>query len=346
MLANLRSNILVSSLYALLAFPLFYFVYKFGSPYLGMIDFFEYYKLYSHMDFKSADSPLNMRLVGSFLVYCMSKLGIFYNTACAIDNAPFDKLIYFNAIFFNYLCVVFTSVFIYGLTKKLGHNLLMCFMAGLIYLLGFGTIFFEIMPLQDSFSVLLFVIILQYYFKKSAWVFLFIILLILQREYIILALGLLSFIDMVKFKNRYYAGVFAHSVICFIVYFLLRKNVFETARYAYQTDLSFIVKSLFQMDFPLGPFIRQTLMTMNVFLLYLALVAYKYYRKMDIDKYALFKVTCLLAQLLILTFLLGLGNNAGRYFYMLLPLIIIYLINEIAIFDFGRTIDTEPSLTK
>ena len=70
---------------------MFYFVYKFGTPYLGMIDFFDYYKLYENMDYKSADSPLNMRLVGSFFVYCMNKMGLFYDTATQIDNAPHLK---------------------------------------------------------------------------------------------------------------------------------------------------------------------------------------------------------------------------------------------------------------
>src|SRR4051812_5421926 len=121
MIKNLKLNAFLFALFALLSFPLFYFVYKYWSPNLGMIDFFDYYKLYENMDFKNADSPLNMRLVSSFFVYCLSKTGMLYNTACQVDGEPFSKVIYFNAVFFNFICVVCTCVMIFHLLKQQGN---------------------------------------------------------------------------------------------------------------------------------------------------------------------------------------------------------------------------------
>lgn len=331
---NIKTNSLLIGIYASLCFPLFYFVYKYSTPFLGMIDFYDYYKLYDKMDYHSADSPLNMRLVSSFFVFCLSKIGFFYDTTCAVDNAPFSKVIYFNAIFFNYICVVLTCTVIFHLVKGQGASVLMSFLAGLLYVLGFGTIFFELMPLTDAMAVLIFSIILFYYFKKSNLILIPLIVLILQREYLFMALGLYALIDYVYFKNKYYLQVFVYCLVFFGIHVLLRKLIFETSRYAYHTNIDFLANSLTNLKFPLVPFIKQTLMTMNIFIIYLFIISYKFIYKMNYNNKEFVKIMYLLLQLLILTFVLGLGNNAGRYFYLLIPLIIIQIFNEIKTFKF------------
>lgn len=334
---NLKSNALVTLLYACLCFPLFYFVYKYSTPFLGMIDFYDYYKLYENMDYKSADSPLNMRLVSSFFVYLLSRAGFFYDTACAIDGAPFSKMIYFNAVFFNYICVALTCTVIYNFLKKTGHSILMSFAAGTLYILGFGTIFFELIPSTDAMAVLLFAIILTLYHKKNNWVILPLIILILQREYLLLAMGLIALIDYVKYRNKYYLVVLSTTVVCFLIHVVLRKLIFETARYSHHTSVDFMMNAMSALQFPLLPFIKQFVMTLNIFVIYIFIILYKRFKKITFDKHEFIKIMLLLLQILALSFLLSLGNNFGRYFYILLPLIIIQIANEVKIFK----LDTE-----
>ena len=333
---KIKVNFYLFCLYALLAFPLFYFVYKYGSPYLGMIDFFDYYKLYETMDYRTADSPLNMRLVSSFFVYCMSKTGLVYNTLCQIDGAPFSKVIYFNAVFFNYICVVVTAIFIFHLVRQQKQSLMFAFLAGLVFLLGFGTIFFDIMPLADAMSVLLFALILLFYFRKSYFILVPLALLIIQREYLLLATGLVFLLDFIKFREKYFLHVLICCFVFFVVHVVLRKLIFETARYSHHTNPEFILKSFTALNFPILPFVRQTLMTMNVFLLYVSIIAFKYLKGLNFNRFEFLKIMLLLLQLVILTFLLALGNNAGRYFYMLIPLVIVQMINEIKVFELEK----------
>lgn len=333
---SITQNIIVTFLYILLAFPLFYFVYKYGSPYLGMIDFFDYYKLYDNLDFRSADSPLNMRLVSSFIVYCLSKTGLIYNTMTHIDDAPFSKVIYFNAIFVNYACVVLTCSIIFNIVYKHKNSLVMCFLAGLLFLLGFGTIFYELMPLADAMAITLFAWALQYYYKKSWQIIIPLILLILQREYIFLAFGLIALLDYWKFRNKYYLYCLLLNIVCFAIYILLRKLIFETPRYSHHTNVEFMLGSFTKENFPLIPFIRQTFMTMNVFFIYVIIVIYKKIIKLRINRFEFNKSLFLLGQIIVLTFLLSLGNNAGRYFYMLIPLIIVNIIEELKIFSLDK----------
>jgi hypothetical protein len=335
----IKLNLALFVLFTLLAFPLFYFVYKYSSPYVGMIDFFDYYKLYKNMDYHSADSPLNMRLVSSFFIYCMSRSGLFYDTMTQIDNAPFDKVIYFNAVFFNYLSVVATCVMIYHLARQRNQPVLMSFLAGILYLLGFGTIFFQLMPLADAFSVLLLTFLLWGYYKKSYWIALPLLVLIFQREYIFLAFGLIVFIDYLKYKQKYYLAALIFTIACFAAYVILRKLYFETERYSHHTNVEFMIGSLSTLHFPLMPFIKQTLMTMNICLIYFLIVLYKRYKKLEVNRYELLKVVFLILQVLILSFLLALGNNAGRYFYLFVPIVILNLMDELRAFRLGEIIE-------
>ena len=80
-------------------------------------------------------------------------------------------------------------------------------------------------------------------------------------------------------------------------------------------------------------------MTMNIFIIYIFIIAFKFISKMNYNKKEFMKIMLLLLQLLILTFILGLGNNAGRYFYLLIPLVIIQIVSEIKVFRFELSDD-------
>jgi hypothetical protein len=315
--------------YGVLGFPLVYFVYKYSTPFLGMIDFYQYYKLYRNMDYMAVDSPLNMRLLSSGCVYLMSKVGYFYETRTAIDGSPINKLYFFNAIFFNFLCVVSTCTMIFWMVKARGHTWLFSFAGGMLYLLGFGTIFFELTPLSDALAVLLFSVFLLYYNRRNKLIWIPLLLLIIQREYLLIVAIVITIIDYWQTRHKYYLFALFFTILCFAAHVILRKSIFETPHYSHHTNLAYMWDSLTTLRFPVKPLIRQTLLTMNLCLLYFAIVIYKQYKKMPVDKISLLKIILLLVQILILSFLLALGNNAGRYFYMITPLIIISLLSEV-----------------
>ena len=316
-------------MYALLAFPMFYFVYKYGTPDFGMKDFYDYYKLYSNWDLEHVDAPFNMRLLSTFFVYLMNKAGLHYNTSVAFAQTGLSQQVFFNAVLFNYLCITATCSVLFLLLRKYTQNTLLSFSGGTLYLLGFGTMFFEFMPITDAFSVLFFAVILYFYLTKNYLVFLPLLLMIIQREYIFMALGLVALMDYWKYREKFFLHILLGCVLCFAIYFVLRKTVFYTPKYDHQASFSFFLSSLFKLKFELGPYIKQTMMTLNLFILYFLIIAYKKYKKMSFDSFEALKLFLLFLQINLISFAAVFGNNTGRYFYILVPLIIFYLVKEV-----------------
>src|SRR5205085_2622794 len=112
--------------------------------------------------------------------------------------------VFFSAVFFNYICIVSTCVVIFYTTKKFFNDSLLSFLAGLLYLLGFGTIFYEMMPITDALSVLLFSVVLLNYLTKSYFILVPFLLLVLQREYIFMAVGLIALVDYIRIRDIYF----------------------------------------------------------------------------------------------------------------------------------------------
>lgn len=317
-------------IYFLLAFPLFYFVYKHGTADYGLKDFYSYYELYKNWDIDKIESPFNMRLVSSFFVYLFYKAGLHYDTLTAFDKTGLSREVFFCSVFFNYLCVVSTCSVLFHTILKIEKRILLAFAGGMIYLLGFGTLFYEIMPITDAFSVLIFTLILDAYLSKKYSIFIFMAILIVQREYVFLALGLLSLLDFWKFRNKYYLHVLLSTVLCFGIYYVLRKTIFYTPKYDYQASTGYFLKVFTELRFPLLPYFKQTFITLNLFIIYLLVLGWKKFRKLSIDKFALVKILLLFLQINFISFAAAFGNNTGRYFYILVPLIIIELVKESA----------------
>jgi len=323
-----KSFLTLSVLYGSLAFPMFYFVYKFGNPEYGTNDFFSYYKLYKDWDIGHVDAPFNMRLLSSFFVYLLNKVGLHYETITTFDKFGLDKGVFFNAILFNFICIILTCVLLFQLLNKHFANIFLSFIGGTFYLFGFGTLFYEFMPITDALSVFIFSIILYGYLNKSYWIIFPLLILIIQREYIFLALGFIALLDLIKFKLNYYLNIALICVLFFATYYVLRKTVFYTPKYDYQASPLFFMDSINTLKFPLLPYIKQTFMTLNLFFLYLLILIYKVWLKMEIDKYSLVKILLLLFQINIISFAAVFGNNTGRYFYMLIPLVIFQMAKE------------------
>ncbi|MBA3664190.1 MAG: hypothetical protein H0W61_08285 [Bacteroidetes bacterium] len=316
-------------IYFLLAFPSFYFVYKYGTTDLGIRDFVDYYKLYKDWDITHVDAPFNMRLLSSFFVHLFYKAGLHYNTTISFEKmSTLDKDVFFCAIFFNFLCITTTCSVIFFTIKKHFSNLLLSFSGGLIYLLGFGTLFYEFMPITDACSILLFAICIHYYLSQSYLIIIPLLLLVFQREYIFLALAVLAVMDFWKYRLKYFLYILLTCGFCFIIYFILRKTVFYTPLYDRQASPAYFLDSIFHLKFPLAPYIKQTLMTMNIFFIYLLLLIYKKIKKLEIDSFGFMKVLLLFVQINVISVAAVFGNNTGRYFYILIPFVIFQLVKE------------------
>lgn len=319
--------------YVLLAFPIFYFVYKFGDPEPLAHDFFQYYRLYKDWDIANVNAAFNMRLAGSAIVHLFYEAGFSYETNIAFDkyNAwGFDKRVFFCAVFFNYLCVAGTCVQIFYTLKKYIGDIPQAFCASLLYLLGFGTIFYEVMPLTDAFSVLLFAITFHFYLDRNYLSFIPLIIFVLQREYVFLALGLVALMDYLHYKPQksFYLHTLLACIFLFTVYFILRKTVFYTPALDHQASPGFLLQSLLEFKVPGFTYVKQAAMTMNLVFIYLGVILFKFTRRVAIERFSLLKLTLLFLQINIICMAGGHGNNMGRYFYIIVPFVIYQLGKE------------------
>ena len=324
--------LMLYTLFLLVAFPLFYFVYKFGDPEPLAHDFFQYYYLYKDFDVSHVIAPHNMRLAGPFFVNLLYKMNVFYDTACAFDKYAswgFLKQVYFDALLFNFFCVAATCAVVFCILKKQFHDILLSFIGALLYLLGFGTMFYELMPLTDSFSVLLFAVVFYLYLEKNYMIIIPLAVIIFQREYILIALGTLAFMDLIYTKRKYYLHLVLICVSFFVIYFVLRKTLFYTPHLDFQASGHFFLNSLFKMNFPVWQYLKQTAMTLNLFWIYLGVIFYKSLMSIPINKFDLLKNIVLFAQINLICHVAGHGTNCGRYFYLVVPFTIYVLIKEV-----------------
>lgn len=329
----LKYNVHVLLVYILLTFPIFYFVYKFGVLLGGYDDAKSYLKLFENLGSKEVPTPFNMRLLSASCVHFLEKTGLFYNTECSIDMHTFvNKRIFFNNVFFNFICISLTAFSLFLIFVKLNFSKLLSFLAGIIYLLGFGTIFYLMMPGVDALSVLIFTWVVYFYIQKSYWIVPLFMLLIFQREYYFLVFMVITVMDYFKYKrHKYYLHVFILSVVSFLIYYALRKTIFYTDHWNFQTSPGYLISSLLKFDFPFLSLIKQSLMTMNIYFIYLFILIYKKAKGFNINKHFLYTSLMVLFQITALSFA-TFGNNNGRYFCLNIPLILYYMLYELSDF--------------
>jgi hypothetical protein len=330
---NAMKMMFVFLLYLLLGFPLFYFVYKFGNPEPLAHDYFQYYWLYKDFDVSRVIAPHNMRLLGAFFVYVFYKLNFYYETASAYDayvNWGFLKQVYFNAIFFNYCCVTACSTLLFTMVQRQFGNTLLSLLAGTLFLLGFGTMFYLLMPLTDAFSVLLFLLAYKMYLNRSAWVGIVLFLSVFQREYVLMAFAVMAALDYLKLRGTYYLWTSICALLCFAVYLVLRKTLFYTPHLDYQSSLDYFKTTLFSLNYPLWSFLKQLMMTLNLYFIYLAVLLYKKSKRLTINQHQLLMTLVLFFMTVFVSHVAGHGNNCGRYFYMVSPMIVWVAVGELA----------------
>ncbi len=327
---TVKSIIWRALILVLLAYPLFYHAYKFSTPEFGGKDYESYYRLYKDWDFKSVESPFNMRLISTAAVHLMYQSGLGYQGEIVFDKPGFDQRVFFNAILFNFICVLLTCLVLYQIIKTQLQSELLAWMAMLLYLFGFGTLFFELSALTDALGVLLFALAYHYYLKGSRWYLLFFFLSIFQREYLFFVFGLLAAMQWL-FKNnrRFQMEVVLTSILFFVLYFVLRKTLFYTPHFSHQITIEAWIDSMTRWQFPIAAYIRQSLLIQNIMFLYLLIYFYKRYQNNPVNNQHFWIVVALFVQINLISILAVLGNNTGRYFYIATPVIIHYLMVEL-----------------
>jgi hypothetical protein len=306
-------------------------VYKYGNPEPLAHDYFQYYHLYQRFDVGHVISPHNMRLVGSFFVFLLYKLNVFYNTECFVDRYEswgFLKQVYFDAVFFNFICVSITASLIFKIALREIKNHTLAIIGGMLYLFGFGTIFYCMMPLTEACSIFLFVIFLDFYLKKSKWAFLILAVLIFQREYLLIMIGTFSLIEFYSKRSRYYLTTGIFAIICFLIYYVLRKTIFYNSALDYQSNPDYMWSNLIHINLNLLEYSRQLLLSLNLFAIYVGLVIYKKRQGLSIDSLSFFILVFLFVQVNLVVIAGGHGNNVGRYFYLISPYLILVICRE------------------
>ena len=327
----LFQNAFVLFVLLMLSYPLFYFSYKYTLPDMGGADYFHYLHLYESWDVEHTEAPFNMRIVGSYGTHLFNKVGLHYDTETvfATVHPELSQQTFFNALFFNYLCVLLSAFVVFQTAKARLNNGLLAFIGSLVFLLGFGTIFFLLKPANDACGVLLIAIGFHFYLRRSAWVYPILLLCVFQREYALMVFGMLAAVDYFFERRRYFVAVLLASIASFGLYYILRKTVFYSPLHDGQTKPGFFLQSLLHPEIAWGPFIKQLALSCNLLWLYVAVVVYKMWNGIAFNKRFLTLVLVLFVQVIFMSIAAGFGNNTGRIFYFTAPILIYFLMHEL-----------------
>lgn len=327
----LFQNAFVLFVLLMLSYPLFYFSYKYTLPDMGGADYFHYLHLYESWDVEHTEAPFNMRIVGSYGTHLFNKVGLHYDTETvfATVHPELSQQTFFNALFFNYLCVLMSAFVVFQTAKARLNNGLLAFIGSLGFLLGFGTIFFLLKPANDACGVLLIAIGFHFYLRRSAWVYPILLLCVFQREYALMVFGMLAAVDYFFERHRYFVAVLLASIASFGLYYILRKTVFYSPLHDGQTKPGFFLQSLLHPEIAWGPFIKQLALSCNLLWLYVAVVVYKMWNGIAFNKRFLTLVLVLFVQVIFMSIAAGFGNNTGRIFYFTAPILIYFLMHEL-----------------
>jgi hypothetical protein len=328
--SSLFQNAAVLLVLLLLSYPLFYFSYKYTLPDMGGADYFHYLHLYESWDVANTEAPFNMRIIGSYGTYVFNKIGLHYNTETVFATAhpELSQQTFFNALLFNYLCVLMSVFVIYRTARTSLDNALLAFIGSLVFLLGFGTVFFLLKPANDACGVLLIALGYHYYLRKSIWVYPILLLCVFQREYALMVFGMLAAVNYFFERHRYFVGVFLASTASFGLYYILRKTLFYSPLHDGQTKPGFFLNSLLHPEVEWGPFIKQLALSCNLLWLYILVVVYKIWKRIPCSKLFMAIVSVLFVQVVFMSIAAGFGNNTGRIFYFVAPMIVYFLLME------------------
>jgi len=326
--------------YIVLCFPLFYFVYKFGDPDQLAHDFYHYYSLYDHFDLKETKSPFNMRFIGAFFIYLIHQAGIYYDTATHFDGYAnyMKEEVWFAALFFNFIMVSLTATiasYIYShyFSDSKQTNFLNALLVGCIYMLGFGTLFYDLMPLTEAFSTCLFSCMIWLFLRRSYWMIPLMLLCVFQREFNLVLISVVGVFYYHAETKRFSLHIVATAIALLAAYFLIRSTWFYNPELYGQTNINIMLKRITTIGIDPVTMFKQSMMSLNICLLYAVVIISKRYKRIEIDKrWLLIVAFCLLSTLLV-TLAGSLGTNFGRVFYLISPVIACLLVKEASAFN-------------
>lgn len=323
----------VFALFLFVAYPSFYYSYKFGSPDVsGQFDFYDYYPVYADFDFDKVEAPYNMRLVSTSFVYLLGKTGFYYPVETSYKNENVKQSVYFQAIFVHFLAAALTAFLIWLIVFKHTGDMVVGLVSGALYILQYGTLFWGAGGLTDGFSALMFVLMIYLLLNKSYWLGPLLLLSVFQREAIILGMGAAAggylVWEYVKTKkiSRYYIYALVLSVVSFALFMYLRKTLFFTPKYAHHLEATAYFNKFDEHEFSLFTYLRGTIFSQNIGAIYLIVLAVKYRLKQSIN---IAHVGIIFGMFFFFHLIRAAINPAffqvGRHMYMVSGLMIVYL---------------------
>ena len=327
----------VIGIFFLLAYPSYYHEYKYGDPAIsGQADYYEYYKMYKDLDFEAVAPPTNMRVISALVVHAIYKSGIYYPVEICFSDPNYDQQVYFSAVMHNFLAGIITCFLIFLLVFKYSGNYLLSILMGAGYLLDYSTVIWGSGGAVDGFSVMVFTIGLFFLLKKSYWIIPLIVLTIFQRDVVLIAFGVFTFVSICyvylneKKISKFNLYVFLVTLTSFIIMVVLRETVFHTSdRWSGYTNANFYSNIFDFPDLTLGRFLRGVVFSQNTFLIFLIFLLYKIRNKIAINKEHFLQLLSFFIVMGIICVLLKVLHETGRYFNMASSAIFVYLGFEI-----------------
>lgn len=334
----LFNKLLSFFLYFLLAYPIFYFVYKYGDVRInGLNDYLEYYKLYKDFSIFEMDNAYLPRIFSAFLVFALSKLGLYYDVVIAQQLEGYDQSVYFNAILINFIGAIGTSLVLQKIAYNHTKNFLISHIPGILYFLSYGILAWGAYALIDGFATFLFVIAYYFYTKKTPWIYSVLFLSVFQRDLILVSIGAIAFFDSLKsyfeLKNIkiFSISVFFSSVIFFILIFILKITIFKTESIYYSNSLSDYLNIFYQPRYTHGTFLRAIFFSQNMLLIYVLVSIWfrlNFYRALN--NLNLLRILFVIGIITAMSFMVKVPLEIGRYSSIFLPLIPLFLVLDLS----------------
>jgi hypothetical protein len=303
------------------SYGLFYFSYKYETPWSGAYDYYHYYYMYlSPLNPHAATAPWIFRQISAVVTHLVLKSGIYYPNDIQFQDARYDQHVFFAALFTNWIFLVLAA-WVAGLIAEhelRGRNPFASLIAGLLCLLAFYVQTGVITGLTEGPSWLLLAVGFLAYLRRARMPLLLVLALsIFQRETIIIALGLIAVFDLLlsRKEKRFRLQICVMSAVCFAAYFLARRLFIPGLEQ--QTHLGGIVYTLAHFHLT-NAIIFQGVISQNTLAIFLA-VALVARRHAGLRQPWVPVLLATTAVIYILGLAAGLGNNVGRLVSVLTP---------------------------
>ena len=272
--ARWRVHILRLCVLGLASYGLLYFAYKFNRPWPGSNDYYDnYYFMYlSPLDLNASPAPYVLRQLSAIATHLVLITHLYVPDHEAIAVPGRDPHVLFAAMLTNWICLLLAA-WLAGLIaeEELGQrNAVVALAAGFLCLLAFQTPFFVISGLTEGVSwFLLGAGFLAYLRRSNGWLLLVLILSIVQRESILIVLGVIAACDLMieREGRRFKVQTLVEAIVCFGIYFLIRRLGVHGSEH--QTHVTAMLASLRDLR-PAKIFASQMVLTQSTAILFFA----------------------------------------------------------------------------